>query len=88
MHVFALSVLTVRQFNKEIFSTNGHYSSSCFYLKHNVSDTGFCLRLQVKPTPLGSIDRASPYLRISAQHKIGYTKYGEEKTPTRVKAKH
>jgi hypothetical protein len=46
----------------------GHYSSSCLYLKrppvcllkHNVSDTGFCLRLQVKPTQLGPIDRASP----------------------------
>jgi hypothetical protein len=49
----------------------GHYSSSCLYLKnsavyflkHNVSETGFCLRLQVKPTPLAPIDRASPYLR-------------------------
>jgi hypothetical protein len=25
---------------------------SCFYLKHNVSETGFCLRLQVKPIQL------------------------------------
>jgi hypothetical protein len=30
-----------------------------FYLKHNVSETGFCLRLQVKPTQLGPIDTAS-----------------------------
>jgi hypothetical protein len=29
--------------------------------KRNVSETGFCLRLQVKPTQLGPIDRASPY---------------------------
>jgi hypothetical protein len=28
--------------------------------KHNVSETGFCLRPQVKPTQLGSIDRDSP----------------------------
>jgi hypothetical protein len=49
----------------------GHYPSSCLYLtrrrvslsKHNVSETGFCLRIQVKPTQLGPIDRASPYLR-------------------------
>jgi hypothetical protein len=35
-----------------------------FYLKtHNISETGFCLRLQVKPTQLGLIDRASPYLQ-------------------------
>jgi hypothetical protein len=40
----------------------------CFYLKHfplfvynNVSETGLCLRLQVKPTQLGPIDRVSPY---------------------------
>jgi hypothetical protein len=30
---------------------------------HNVSETGFCLRLQMTPTQLGPIDRASPYLR-------------------------
>jgi predicted nucleic acid-binding protein len=42
----------------------GHYLSSRLYLsKHNVSETGFCLRLQVKPTQLGPIDRASSYLR-------------------------
>jgi hypothetical protein len=37
---------------------SGHYPSSCFYpkhrliyiLKHNVSEVGFCLRLQVKST--------------------------------------
>jgi hypothetical protein len=33
---------------------------------HNVSKTGFCLRLQVQPTQLGPIDRASPYLRTPA----------------------
>jgi hypothetical protein len=31
-----------------------------YFPKHKVSGTGFCLRLQVKPTQLGSIDRASP----------------------------
>jgi hypothetical protein len=30
-----------------------------FYLKLNVSETGFCPRLQVEPTQLGAIDRAS-----------------------------
>jgi hypothetical protein len=34
-----------------------------FLFKINFSDTGLCLRLQVKPTQLGPIDRASPYLR-------------------------
>jgi hypothetical protein len=46
-----------------------------FLKKHNVSETGFCLRLQVKPTQLDPIDRASPYLRtpmtvIQGVHKI------------------
>jgi hypothetical protein len=30
-----------------------------FYLKHYVSQTGFCLRLQVEPTQLVPKDRAS-----------------------------
>jgi hypothetical protein len=34
-----------------------------YFSKHNVSETLFCLRLQVKPTQLGPIDRASPYHR-------------------------
>jgi hypothetical protein len=31
--------------------------------EHNVSETGLCLLLQVKPTQLAPIDRASGYLR-------------------------
>jgi hypothetical protein len=34
-----------------------------FIFQNSVSETGFCLRLQVKPTQLGRIDRASPSLR-------------------------
>jgi hypothetical protein len=33
-----------------------------YFSKHNVSETEFCLRLQIKPTQLGPIDRASPYI--------------------------
>jgi hypothetical protein len=33
---------------------------SLYFSKHDVSETGFCLRLQVKPTQLGPIERASP----------------------------
>jgi hypothetical protein len=32
-----------------------------FYLKHNVSEIGFCLRFQVEPTQLSPIDRASSF---------------------------
>jgi hypothetical protein len=31
------------------------------FIQNNVSVTGFCLRLQEKPSQLGPIDRASPY---------------------------
>jgi hypothetical protein len=44
---------------------SGHYPSYCFLFKNKVSETGFCLHLQVVPTQLGTIDRASPYLRTS-----------------------
>jgi hypothetical protein len=35
-----------------------------FSSEHSVSETGFCLRLQVQHTQLNPINRASPYLRI------------------------
>jgi hypothetical protein len=38
-----------------------------FFKAHNVLKTGFCLRLQVEPTQLGSIDRAVPYLRTPTE---------------------
>jgi hypothetical protein len=40
---------------------------SVYITKHNVSETGFCLRLHVKPTQLGPLDRASPYLRLGIE---------------------
>jgi hypothetical protein len=43
---------------------SGHYPLPCFYLKCSILETGFCRRLQVEPTQLGPIDRASPNLRI------------------------
>jgi hypothetical protein len=72
------------------------YPSSCFYLqqrpvyisKHNVSETGFYLRLQVKLIQLGSIDRASPYLRTPARHTIGYTNQEQHKPSARAKIKY
>jgi hypothetical protein len=39
---------------------------SVLYLKHNVSETGFRLHLQVEPTQFGPIDRASASLRTPA----------------------
>jgi hypothetical protein len=42
------------------------------YFSNNVSETGFCLRLQVKPTQLGPIDRAIPHLR-KGMYRLGPT---------------
>jgi hypothetical protein len=37
--------------------------------QNSVSETGFNLRLQLKPTQLGPIDRASPYLRVYLDYR-------------------
>jgi hypothetical protein len=48
------------------YCVSWHYPWSYFYLKCNVSETGLCLHLQVAPTQLGPISRASPYLQTPA----------------------
>jgi hypothetical protein len=35
---------------------SGHYHRPVFYLKHDVSEAGFCFRLQVERTQRGAID--------------------------------
>jgi hypothetical protein len=44
-----------------------------FYLKHNVSEAVFCLRLQVEPIQLGPIHRASLCLRFRRQNPFSAT---------------
>jgi hypothetical protein len=60
--VFRLNLLSWAQ-SIELVPISGPFS------KHNVSETGFCLRLQAKPTHLGPIDRAGPYLQIFFQRQ-------------------
>jgi hypothetical protein len=45
-----------------------------FLFKHNNSETGFCLHLQVGPSQLGSIDRASS-ISPDLKHKISETAF-------------
>jgi hypothetical protein len=60
--------------------------SPVYISKHNVSETGFCLRHHVKPTQLGPIDRASPYLRTSVPApRWRYTSQAQHKPSARVK---
>jgi hypothetical protein len=42
----------------------GHYPSSCFYLKQHIGNWTLPLSSGKRPTHLGSVDRASPYLRM------------------------
>jgi hypothetical protein len=42
------------------------YNILFLFKTHSVSDTGFCLRLQVEPFQLRPVDRASPYLQAAA----------------------
>jgi hypothetical protein len=62
------SPLTTRSVTMEVFDPAS--TRVCLYVKtvlfifqNNVSEAGFCLRLQIKPNQLGPIDRASPCLR-------------------------
>jgi hypothetical protein len=60
-----------------------------FYLKHNISETGcWVLHLQVEPTQLGPIARASLYVRTPATTQTGLTKpkNTNQQTPVSVVA--
>jgi hypothetical protein len=62
----------------------GHYPWPFFYLKHNVSETGFCFRLQVEPTQAQSTDLV-PISRHLHQHKIGHMNQAQHKASARIK---
>jgi hypothetical protein len=49
----------------------GIFSNPVFYLKHNVTETGICFRLQVEPTQLDPTERASLCLRTGAAQTGG-----------------
>lgn len=66
----------------------GHYPSSCCYLKCNVSEFGFCLHLQVKPTQLYPISRASPYLWMPAPTQDSVDKPRQHQSSSGVKTEH
>jgi hypothetical protein len=55
-----------------------------FNLDHDVSETGFCLRLEVEHTHLGPVDRASLCLRTPATLSMGFIEPTEHKPSTRV----
>jgi hypothetical protein len=55
-----------------------------FYLKHDGSKTGFCLRFQVEPTQLGPMESASLCVRTPATMPIGFIKPTQQSPPMRV----
>jgi hypothetical protein len=57
----AIEVMTLNIVITIAFLENIH--RLVFYLKHDISETGFCLRLKVEPNQVGQIERASLCLR-------------------------
>jgi hypothetical protein len=46
-----------------------------FYLEHVISETGFCLLLQVEPTQMGPIERTGPCLwTLITTTSVGFIK--------------
>jgi hypothetical protein len=41
-----------------------------YYLKHGISETGFCVCLQVELTEVDLVDRASLYLQMGQKQRI------------------
>jgi hypothetical protein len=59
---------------------SGHNQLSCCYLKHDISETGFCLQLQIKPTLSWALStEVVPVSGHLYQHNIGYTKQAQHK---------
>jgi hypothetical protein len=59
-----------------------------FHLKQDVSETGFSLRLQVKPPQLGPVARTRHCLRTPAATPTGSMKSTQHKPPIRVNIYH
>lgn len=51
------------------YCVSGNYSSSCSYLKHNVSETALYLHLHVEPTQLAQPTELAPTPEHQHQHK-------------------
>jgi hypothetical protein len=62
--------------------------SIILFLFKNISETAFCLWLEVKHTPLDLIDRASPYLWTPVQTPDRVYKPSTAKPSVRAKTKH
>jgi hypothetical protein len=54
------------------------------YLKHDVSETGFCFRLQVGPAQSDPIERAGLCLQPPATTPTGFIKLTQHNPPKRV----
>jgi hypothetical protein len=55
-----------------------------FYLKLDVMETGFCLRIQVEPVQMGPVNRANICFRTQATTSIVFIKLTQQKPPVRV----
>jgi hypothetical protein len=59
-----------------------------FIKTHNVSETGFCLRLHVEPISWAQSIELVPIHGHLHEHKIGHIKQAQHKPSARAKIKH
>jgi hypothetical protein len=76
-------VTMVYQYN---YHNSGHYTSSCLFLKDDVSESGFCILLQVGPTQLCPVHRFCVCLQTDMRLVlIGSQSGAEEEVWTQIK---
>jgi hypothetical protein len=84
MQVSNVIVLTVRGKHINITITVLDFIHNCvFYLEHDVSEPGFCLRLEVEPTQLDPFG-AKLCLRTPATTQVGFIKPKQHNSQIRV----
>jgi hypothetical protein len=59
--------------------------SPAFYLKHGISETGFCISLEVEPTQMGPTERAAFCLRTPATTPTGVVEIMQQEALNRQK---
>jgi hypothetical protein len=56
------------------------YYRPVFYLKHDVSEAAFCLRLQVEPTQVGPTEKGNVCLRTPEKEPVEFMKPTQHNT--------
>jgi hypothetical protein len=68
------------------YNNFGLYLATYLLFKHNVPETGFCLRPQVHPTQLSQIDRARINLKMETESSFRNIVYVKHRTMDNVQS--